>query len=566
LLKDRKVNPEKIRVLDLACGSGSFLIKAFDVLNEYYREKDKNYNQTQLDTTGTGATYTRKLKIMHNNIFGVDLDKQAVEITQLNLLLKIAEKGQRLPLLEQNIKCGNSLIDDSAIVGGKAFKWEEEFKQIMDGGGFDVIIGNPPYFNIQTIEDRLQKEYFKKEYKSHRGKADVLYFFIERANDLLNAGGYLGFIVANYFLRSHYADKLRDFILKYYEVVKIIDFGSAKIFGDANVDTCILILRKLKHQKRKFLYGILINDNQINEFLNASLKKKATETSGYKIINESQSKKSSSPWHFGENNISNVVSISEICHMGKGAATGNDNIFVVDKKDAKALRFECDLIESLIDDSSIDRYVFRISDKVLIKTKRGTDISKYPNIRKYLENHKEDLQKRYAVKNEGLRWHEIVRYNKDLFSNHVLEQIYAYYRSTHNKFAYSDKRFVTLTTTFVLTPKKTCPVEMKYLLGILNSKFMDDYSNKNAKKMGSCFEYSSNFIGSIPIKILAKHERQPLINLVDKMLLHSKHLKDMGEKRTDEVAKIKEELKKTDVEIDEFVDALYNKQNNKKDY
>jgi len=130
LLNEKKVDVEKIRVLDPACGSGSFLIKAFDVLNEYYLKNDKDYAQSQLDLK-TGTIFTKKVKILQNNIFGVDLDKQAVEIAQLNLLLKIAEKGHRLPLLEQNIKCGNSLIDDEKIAGNKAFKWEREFKKSL---------------------------------------------------------------------------------------------------------------------------------------------------------------------------------------------------------------------------------------------------------------------------------------------------------------------------------------------------------------------------------------------------------------------------------------------------
>ena len=139
LLKEGRIPFEKIKVLDVACGSGSFLIKAFDVLNNYHMRSNENYEQNKLDSVGS---YTTKLEILKNNVFGVDLDRQAVEIAQLNLLLKIAEKGQRLPLLRQNIKCGNSLIDDPTIVGQKAFKWEEEFPEITKEGGFDVVIGN----------------------------------------------------------------------------------------------------------------------------------------------------------------------------------------------------------------------------------------------------------------------------------------------------------------------------------------------------------------------------------------------------------------------------------------
>src|SRR5208283_6156569 len=105
------------------------------------------------------------------NVFGVDLDKQAVEIAQLNLLLKIAEKAQRLPVLEENIKCGNSLIDDKDIAGNKAFNWNEEFKPIMEEGGFDVVIGNPPYVNMETMPE-AEKEFFKN-YEVYAGKSDL---------------------------------------------------------------------------------------------------------------------------------------------------------------------------------------------------------------------------------------------------------------------------------------------------------------------------------------------------------------------------------------------------------
>ena len=114
---------------------------------------------------------------------------------------------------------------------------------------FDVVIGNPPYFNLQTLKDKKQSLFFEKNYFSYRGKADILYLFIEKANEVLKEGGYLGLIVANYFLRSHYADKLREFISENYTIIKIVDFGSIKVFPEANVDTCIIILKKSKTKK-----------------------------------------------------------------------------------------------------------------------------------------------------------------------------------------------------------------------------------------------------------------------------------------------------------------------------
>ena len=553
LLKNEKTDVEKIRVLDPACGSGSFLIKAFDVLNEYYSKKE-GYSQTQLDATG--IPYTKKVKILTDNIHGVDLDKQAVEIAQLNLLLRITEKGQKLPLLQKNIRRGNSLIDDPEVAGDDAFKWEEKFKQIMDEGGFDVVVGNPPYFNLQTIKDESQNNHFKSRYKSYRGKADVLYLFIEKINSLLKKDGYLGFIVASYFLKSHYADKLREFILQNYEIIKIVDFGSTKIFGDANVDTCILILRK-SNKKEKFLYALLKNQSNITDFLNGTLRSKPMENINYKVLFRNQSKIGKSPWHLEKEKIADTNPLSEVCNIGKGAATGKDDIFVIDKKVAKELKLESELLDELVEDSCIDRYRFKMSEKVLIRTERGANISNHPQIKKYLESRRAELQKRYAVQREGVKWFEIVRYNEDLFSPKVKEQIYAYYRSPHNKFAYSNKKFVTLTTTFVLTSKDKYKVSLKYLLGILNSKFIENYSRKNAKKMGGCFEYSSNFIGSIPIKIVPESQQQAIIKLVDKMLSLNHRLTELGDKRTDERARIEEEIKKTDAEIDGLVYEIY---------
>ena len=142
LIKDKNKDLKKIKVLDPACGSGSFLIRAYDLLYDEYKSKIKD-------------AYTEVIKedILKNNIYGVDLDKQAVEIAQLNLLLKIAEKGHKLPLLRENIKNGNSLIDDPAIAGDKAFNWGEKFKDIMAGEGFDVVMGNPPYVQLSMDEN-----------------------------------------------------------------------------------------------------------------------------------------------------------------------------------------------------------------------------------------------------------------------------------------------------------------------------------------------------------------------------------------------------------------------------
>jgi len=139
-----------IKVLDPACGSGAFLVQVFDFL---YQEGQR-VNKTLADLRG-GQTEIFDLDrhILSNNLYGVDLNQESVEITKLSLWLKTANKYSELTVLDDNIKCGNSLIDDAEIAGDKAFKWEEEFAEILRNGGFDAVIGNPPYVDIKNMPE-----------------------------------------------------------------------------------------------------------------------------------------------------------------------------------------------------------------------------------------------------------------------------------------------------------------------------------------------------------------------------------------------------------------------------
>lgn len=186
---------QKIKVLDPACGSGSFLIKAMDLIYEKYQEFG---NQ--------GGVYT-KLSILLDNIYGVDLDPQAVEIARLNLLLNTLEDRAKLPFLDKNIKNGNSLISGTDeelkkyfgknFRDKKPFNWEEEFPEVFKQGGFDVIIGNPPYvFTRENIEENEKKFYLDK-YTLTEFKLNTYILFIEKSFNLLDGKGNLGFIIPN---------------------------------------------------------------------------------------------------------------------------------------------------------------------------------------------------------------------------------------------------------------------------------------------------------------------------------------------------------------------------------
>ncbi len=191
---------KNVKILDPACGSGSFLIRVYKELENYWKEElklnESDLKQTRFDIENSEKVYTLKTEILKNNIFGVDLDPKAVEIAQLNLLLQISERKHRLPELQKNIKIGNSLIDDSSV-SDRAFVWEKEFEAIMKEGGFDIVVGNPPYFNVKS-DDVLKASRVYREIAN--GVVNSASLFMQKGKSLLRESGYLGYIVPKSFL------------------------------------------------------------------------------------------------------------------------------------------------------------------------------------------------------------------------------------------------------------------------------------------------------------------------------------------------------------------------------
>ena len=526
LLKRRRPNEvEKIRVLDPACGSGSFLIKSFDILNEYWKEKDKDYAQAQLDISGQGATFTRKVNILRNNIFGVDLDKQAVEIAQLNLLLKIAEKGHRLPLLQQNIKCGNSLIADPNIAEDKAFKWEEEFKEIMDEGGFDVVVGNPPYIFARSQKfSEKEKEYYYSNYKLQKYQLNTYGLFVERAYKLLKSNGIFGFIIPNNWLTIETFSEFREFIIKRCSNSQIINLYD-KVFEEANVDTCILLFRKGKPnkislaemQEGKF---DIIGDFKFTDFENNNniiniplLKNKGTVNVLQKVESISIELK----------DISKVSTGLKAYQVGKGIPKQTEEIKRGRKFHSKQK-------------ISSDDYPYL----------EGRDVSRY-NLSwsgEYLRYGVHLAEPRKSVPFKGTRI--LVRQipskppyciNAVLTDREVLHDINSMVIFNNQK-----------------------DYDMNLILGIINSKLISYwFFNKFGKLQRKLFpQFKVKELKQFPIaEEIDRHIKNLIIRLVDKILSLNKRRNELKDKKTDERARIEEEIKKTDKEIDELVYKLY---------
>lgn len=299
----------KLKILDPACGSGSFLIGAYQYLLDWHigwymdnlipfikegkpatdrevqkllpvkplpkKKGKKKFRSSGLDydfpiyqigETDWRLTSDEKKRILLNNIFGVDIDQQAVEVTKLSLLLKVleGEKGENLskqltitqervlPSLQENIKCGNSLIgsdiysniplaldldNEEELYKINAFDWDKEFPETFEQGGFDAVIGNPPYVRQELLKG--QKEYFKSRYEVYHGVADLYAYFIEKGISLLREEGKFSYIVANKWMRANYGKPLREWLSKK-SIEEIIDFGDLPVFKKATTYPCIL--------------------------------------------------------------------------------------------------------------------------------------------------------------------------------------------------------------------------------------------------------------------------------------------------------------------------------------
>lgn len=227
-----------IKVLDPACGSGAFLNQAFDFL---YLEGQVVNNILNDLLVGQTTLLDLDKQILKNNLYGVDINKESVEITKLSLWIKTANKRDVLTTLDDNIKCGNSLIDNESIAGDKAFKWQEEFKDIFNDGGFDVVIVNPPYGALFKEEE---KSYFDSHYKTVQYNYDSYRLFMELSFNLVKENGYIGLITPNTYFVIEFGNVLREFLFNNFQLMNLVEIFN--VFPDAVVEPIISIYKNFK--------------------------------------------------------------------------------------------------------------------------------------------------------------------------------------------------------------------------------------------------------------------------------------------------------------------------------
>ena len=226
----------QITILDPACGSGAFLNAALRFLMDEHRLID----EMEAKVTGSAIVFQDvENSILEHNLFGVDINEESVEIAQLALWLRTAKPHRKLNSLNQNIKCGNSLISDPAVAGEKAFDWQREFPQVFEKGGFDVVIGNPPYVHLESIIE-TSKQLEQAGFETYNKRGDMYVLFVEQAFRLVRQDGIVSYIMPNKWLQAGYGKELRSFLLTK-NLERLIDFGDIQIFEGATTYPCIFI-------------------------------------------------------------------------------------------------------------------------------------------------------------------------------------------------------------------------------------------------------------------------------------------------------------------------------------
>ena len=467
-----------IKVIDPACGSGAFLITAFEFLLNYNKYLDDKI----FDLVGTSDLFSdRTKKILQNNIFGVDLNKESVEITKLSLWLKTADKNKTLASLENNIKCGNSLIDDPEIAGDLAFNWEKEFPEVFANGGFDIVVGNPPYVSAEYISE-IDKTFYEKNYYSAYGRQNLYIIFYEKAINLLKENGNLGFITPYTILKNMYYKEIREYILKNTSILEIIDFKGITVFQDAGVDSIILLLKKEKRIEYdiKYINNIKAFETQIydiNYFKNSQI----TEKEDLSIL-----------FSKNENLLNKILDhkdnlkLKEIIDFKQGIITGGNKNFLVSEK--------LNNCEKVLTGTDFNRYKLFDSNQYIIY-----DIEKLhrPRKREIFES-KEKILLRQTGAFPICMLDTNQYFTLDTVHNGILKQ----------------ENF-----------------NIKYILSLLNSKFIKFIYENLINESGKIFaQVKIIYVDELPIKNIPLEKQQPFIEKADKMLSLNRELQDLSQK------------------------------------
>jgi SAM-dependent methyltransferase len=615
-----KKSPKEVsalRVLDAACGSGTFLVGAYRCLLEWHRAnylKDTKKNKKVLykDIYGDWQlTTSERRRILLNSIFGVDIDPQAVENAKLALLMMVLEgatseslgfqlsfaRERALPDLDTNIRCGNSLIDFSysqlktatqaELDAINPFDWSKAFPNVMSAGGFDIILGNPPYVRIQIMKEwaPIEVDMYKQGYVvAGKGNYDKYLVFIERALQLLKKDGRLGYIVPHKFFNAQYGESLRKMIGEGKYLDKVIHFGDEQVFRGASTYTCLMFLNKAGSSQ--------VSIEAVEDLLLWKLTKVSTKgtipaegigsqvwnlTGGFEIR------------ELFQRLCSITVKLEDVTdRIFQGIKTSADKIYIVEELEREVNRvkvrspqtgaehwLEPDLLHPLIKGGDSKPYSLLPTKRLILFPYAQLDshgstvlipaellVERYPLTWSYLLENKSYLEEREHGKMIGPKWYGYV-YPKAL---DVMPQPKIFTPDIAARASYSldetGEMFFTGGASGGYGILVSDAYSREYILGLLNSKLLEWIIRQSATQMrGGYFSFEARFIRELPIHVVdfddsrraAQHN--DIVTLVRRMLTLNRHL--IEEKTAFGKTLVERAVTATYEEIDNLVFDLY---------
>lgn len=501
---DTKV--KNIKILDPACGSGAFLNRAADLLVEIHKAIHEQKYKDEKNLKPYLDNIKMRREILLNNIYGVDLNEESVEITKLSLFLKVCKKGLELPGLDNNIKTGNSLISDD-LIDSRAFKWNsnEGFKEILDNGGFDIIIGNPPYVILKEKNDGKKTiEYIDEIYETASFKKNTYSIFFEMGLKLLKTNGFISYIIPDTILTYDAFEKIRKYFLNNTKIVEIIYF-TKKVFDDAEVGRSIIItLKKSKND-------ILSNGTSIKITKNSqTLKDKDYDTNS---LDQHSFLKTRGNKFFilliddDFNILEKIESVSinfeKICVVCDGINPGSEEIrnriLVTEKIDNKC--------QKIIDGRNFSRY--SIVDWHDLYVRYDKDFVE--NLRKEIKDKGESFTARVIKKDHFFDKEKIVtRQTADKIIGTIDNEGYYTKNSVHSSY---------------LKSKCIGIYDLNFLVSILNSDLMTFYYRCVTQEVGRPFsQVKVGIIEQLPIFPASVKEQEPFIEKAKIMFQKKKDL------------------------------------------
>ncbi len=465
-----------IRILDPACGSGAFLIEAFDQLHAFYEISNARLEELR----GQRTLFDLDRQILQHNLHGVDLNPEAIQICQLSLWIKTAARGKQLTSLDHTIREGNSVISDPAI-HPKAFNWQSAFPDVFAQGGFDVVIGNPPYVRQELLTP--YKPWLEKNYAAYHGMADLYVYFYELGLRVLKPGGLLSFIVTNKWMKAGYGEPLRRFFTEKAWVKSVVDFGHAKqIFEEADVFPSIIVIEKPTEAPRpKTARLCTIPREQLRiDDLSVQIEKEGAEMAISQLDAGGWQLEPIEVQQLIDKIRSRSIPLKEFVGRGpyRGVTTGlNEAFLIADATKTKLIEIDptsAEIIKPYLRGQDVSRWRAEFADEWMIFTRRGCDIDRFPAIKAHLAHYRARLEPKPdgwpgdnwpGRKSGPYKWYEI----QDPIAFHEeFSRVKIYYQEIqfHPSYALDEhSMFGNNKTSFI-------PSGDLYMLAVLNSPLM----------------------------------------------------------------------------------------------